>query len=201
MTIKFFKRYISFLVLCLTFGACDNDNAGTPKPRTYPRVDFPTKEYKTFESPKCNFKFEYPEYAEIVSDTEFFGEKAPNDCWFNLSFKSFNGTLFLTYYPVANKKDFQKLVNDSYDLVSKHDIKASGRKEIPLKLADSGGMLFKIEGNVASQTQFFITDSTNNFIRGALYFNNKVNTDSMQVIQNFVDTDIDHLIKTFGWQK
>lgn len=181
------------------FSGCNSNDTGTPKPRTYPRVQFPERNYRVFNA--CNFEFEYPAYGELIKEKTYFDSVAPNDCWYNLYYKSFNGTLYLTYYPIANKKEFEKLVNDSYDLVSKHDVKASGRKEFPIKLTTASGMLFKIEGNVASQTQFFLTDSTRNFIRGSLYFNNKVNTDSMQVIQDFVDKDIEHLINSFKWTK
>ena len=199
-------RIINFFLLIsaavlFSFTACENKDMGTPKPRTYPRVEFPVKEYTTFRDNNCHFEFEYPVYGVISKEKTYFDSVAPNDCWYNLFFKSFNGTLYLTYYPISGKKDFDKLINDSYDLVSKHNIKAVGRSEIPLELINSGGMLFRIEGNVASQTQFFITDSTRNFIRGSLYFNTRVNTDSMQIIQEFIDKDIDHLISSFKWIK
>jgi len=32
------------------------------------------------------------------------------------------------------------------------------------------GEFFKVEGNVATANHFFLTDSTKNFLRGALYF-------------------------------
>lgn len=183
----------------LMFSGCNTTDPGTPKPRTYPRIEFPERNYQLFNG--CNFEFEYPDYAVIEKEKTYFDSVAPNDCWYNLFFKSFNGTLYLTYYPFSNNNEFEKLINDTYDLVSKHDVKASGRTEIPVKLKTAGGMLFKIEGNVASQTQFFLTDSTHNFIRGSLYFNNKVNIDSMQVIQEFIDSDIEHLIYSFKWTK
>ena len=70
-----------------------------------------------------------------------------------------------------------------------------------IKEKNKGGILFKIEGNVATETQFFLTDSSKNFIRGSLYFNNKVNPDSMAIIQKFIDQDIENLISTFEWTK
>lgn len=199
------KKYSAFFalitfVLILLISSCTSET-GVPKPRTYPRVEFPKKEYQKFESKSCGFSFEYPVYSIIVNDKTYFNSKAPNDCWHNIIFKDFNGTLFLTYYPVNKKQDLDKYINESYELVSMHDIKATGRKEKVIKEKNKGGILFKIEGNVATETQFFLTDSSKNFIRGSLYFNNKVNPDSMAIIQKFIDQDIENLISTFKWTK
>ncbi|MGE5356018.1 MAG: gliding motility lipoprotein GldD [Deltaproteobacteria bacterium] len=201
MKIKLFLLSTSIVLFVQFFNSCEYEKTGMPKPRTYPRVEFPEKKYQEFNDSECGFTFEFPVYAKITKEKHFFDEKAPNDCWYNMVFTPYNGTLYLTYYNIENKSDFEKLVNDSYDLVSRHDVKASGRNEIPIKLSGSGGMLFRIDGNVASHTQFYITDTSRNFIRGSLYFNNKVNTDSMQVIQDFIDKDIDHFIGTFSWIK
>jgi len=193
--------FLTVIITTFVMISCDNNKLGIPKPRTYPRVDFPQKEYTLFDPVNCSFQFEVPVYSEVRNDRSYFKNKAPNDCWYNILFKKFNGNLYLTYYPITNKKDFDKLINDSFTLVSKHDIKASGRKEIKIhNRHNASGILFNIEGDVASQTQFFITDSTSNFIRGSLYFRNKVNNDSMKIIQDFIDEDIHHLIETFSWK-
>ncbi len=195
-----FKIFLSFFLIFLSL-SCDNSKTGIPKPRTYPRVDFPTKQYTLFNPENCPFQFEIPVYSEARKDNTYFDKTAPNNCWYNIVFKNYNGNIYLTYYPINNEKDFDKLISDSFTLVSKHDIKASGRKEIKIhNKYGATGILFNIEGNVASHTQFFITDSTENFIRGSLYFRNRVNTDSMQIIQDFIDEDILHLIETFRWK-
>ncbi len=199
------KKFSAFfalisIVLILLISSCTSET-GVPKPRTYPRVEFPKKSYEKFVSKNCGFSFEYPVYSKIVNDKTYFNSKAPNDCWYNIIFEDFNGTLFLTYYPVNKKQDLDKYINESYELVSMHDIKATGRKEKVIKEKNKGGILFKIEGNVATETQFFLTDSSKNFIRGSLYFNNKVNPDSMAIIQKFIDQDIENLISTFKWTK
>ncbi len=198
---KIINLFLSFIIVFSSFYSCKNNSSGIPKPRTYPRVEFPKKKYKMFSPENCNFQFEIPVYSEIKNDKSYFNDTAPNNCWYNILYKNFNGNLYLTYYPITNKNEFDKLINDSFTLVSKHDIKASGRKEIKIhNQHDASGLLFKIEGDVASQTQFFITDTTSNFIRGSLYFRNKINNDSMQIIQDFIDKDILHLIETFSWK-
>jgi len=62
------------------------------------------------------------------------------------------------------------------------------------------GAFFKVEGNVATASQFFLTDSTKNFLRGALYFNATPNQDSLQPVNSFLVEDMRHLINTFRWK-
>jgi gliding motility-associated lipoprotein GldD len=62
-------------------------------------------------------------------------------------------------------------------------------------------MIYEIKGSgTASSCQFFLTDSTSNFIRGALYFNVRPNNDSLAPVIRFVTDDIRHLIDTFHWK-
>ena len=56
-----------------------------------------------------------------------------------------------------------------------------------------------MEGNVASNYQFFLTDSTNRFFRGAMYFNMRPNADSLQPVTDFVKADLEVLIESFEW--
>ena len=198
---KLWNKHILILLLpALLLISCGGSEYGTPKPRTFPRVDFPEKQYRVFNDQSCKFKFEYPVYSEVVKETQYFDGPAP-DCWFNIHFRQFIGTLYLTYYPVSSRQELDVLINDSFELASKHDVKATGRTEFPLKLLNAGGLLFKMEGNVATQTQFFITDTTSHFLRGSLYFHTRVNNDSMQVIQDFIDKDVEHFLSTFMWIK
>jgi hypothetical protein len=45
-----------------------------------------------------------------------------------------------------------------------------------------------------------MTDTSKNFIRGALYFYASPNADSVKPVVDFIQTDIDHLISTFRWK-
>ena len=121
-------------------------------------------------------------------------------CWLNLEFPSLNGTLHLTYHPLNG--DINEYLEETNELASKHQIKASGIEE-KLVFRDSSkvyGLIYEIGGNAASSIQFFLTDSTKHFIRGALYFNVAPNTDSIAPVVDFVRKDIYHMIETFEWK-
>jgi len=49
--------------------------------------------------------------------------------------------------------------------------------------------------------QFYLTDSTKNYLRAALYFNTQPRLDSIQPVLNFIKKDIDVMIGSFKWKK
>ena len=64
------------------------------------------------------------------------------------------------------------------------------------------GLAYSLEGSgAASPYQFFLTDSSSNFLRGALYFNTVPNNDSLQPVIDFIKKDIVHLFATFHWKE
>ncbi|HPG12982.1 MAG TPA: hypothetical protein PLU37_15725, partial [Chitinophagaceae bacterium] len=62
------------------------------------------------------------------------------------------------------------------------------------------GMYFSLGGNTATANQFFLTDSTKHFLRGALYFNAAPNADSLGIVNDFLKQDLEHLINTMKWK-
>lgn len=189
----FFLVVLGFLLL----QACNQTAEYAPKPRGYFRLELPKKEYQSFDS-NPHYTFEYPKYAKMYLDS--LDGNRPN--WYNLAFPQFNARLHISYYPVNSKKEFNALVEDSRKLAFKHTVKATGIDEglISEKENNVYGVFYTIDGNTASSTQFFLTDSTKNYLRAALYFNEKPQPDSIQPIVNFIKTDIDRMIKTFKWK-
>lgn len=191
----FFLCLLSTVVCLLPSCGEDDDETIAPKPRAYFRLAFPEKKYVTYDS-VCPFTFDVPVYSKIEKDKNYRAEP----CWLNMEFLSLNGTLHLTYHPLNG--DINEYLEETNELASKHQIKASGIEE-KLVSKDSSkvyGLIYEIGGNAASSIQFFLTDSTNHFIRGALYFNAAPNTDSIAPVVDFVRKDIYHMIETFEWK-
>ena len=65
----------------------------------------------------------------------------------------------------------------------------------------NSGTVFNIVGNAASQIQFFLTDSSKNFLVGALYFYSKPNYDSIYPALKFIEKDLYRLIESFEWEQ
>jgi len=187
--------FFSFLLLLL-LSACAGDDY-SPKPRGYFHIKLPKKAYRSFDR-GCAFSFDYPVYADMEADQS----KDNKPCWYNLSFSRFNGRLHLTYYDVSSKAEYEALVEDARTFAFKHTVKANAidQKLISYPEKKVYGMYYAIEGNTASSVQFFLTDSTKHYFRGALYFNERPQYDSIQPVVDFIKKDIDRMIQTFKWR-
>jgi gliding motility-associated lipoprotein GldD len=190
-----FSVFIVFFGLSVS--SCDDDDTlYSPKPRGYPRLSFPQKNYRTYDS-ICPYTFQIPTYSRITQDQH----KGAEPCWLNLEFPQFRATVHLSYKPV--NKNIAQYLNDAHDFANKHQIKATGLDEVVI-LRDSAkvyGLLFDIAGNTASSLQFYLTDSTRHFLRGALYFNSAPNSDSLKIVIDFLKQDVLKLINTTRWKE
>ena len=186
------------LMSCLCLSSCgdDDDDTIAPKPKSYFRLSFPEKKYVTYDS-VCPFVCEIPAYTQMNRDMH----EGAEPCWLNLDFPALHATVHLSYEPID--KNLDRYLENTYTLVSKHQVKASGiQEEVVAKDSEKVyGVLYDIGGNAASQIQFFLTDSSENFIRGALYFNAVPNTDSIKPCVDFIKKDIVHMIETFKWKQ
>lgn len=192
------KSLLLILSFSLAAVSCNSDY--TIKQRAYYRVDFPKHEYRSFDQPEFPYAFEYPVYSNIVKDTNFFEGKPENAYWINIDFPSLNGRIYLSYKDVR-KNDFTKLVDDAFKMTYKHSTKATGIKD-SMMLTPNGiaGIFFKVAGNAATARQFFVTDTSTHFLRGALYFDATPNADSLKTVNEFLEVDMKHLINTLRWR-
>lgn len=188
-------------VACALLSSCSSEYTPLPKPRMYPRVVYPEKKYTPFQKSDCPFSFQMPEYGAILNDTFRFEGRPDNPCWFDLNLTSLNASIHCSYYEISGSRSLTSLVNDAFNLAGKHNIKANYRKE---SVIDNGsgvkGILFEIDGPVASPLQFYITDEKKHFFRASLYFNATVNPDSTAPVLQFLRPDLDTLISTFSWR-
>jgi len=195
------KKIIFYSLILIITASCKEEQALMPKPRMYPKIEFPEKVYKEFVTDECAFSFQMPTYASIEKETKFFDEKPLHPCWFDLDIPELNGKIHCSYFPINNKKEFEGLVEDAYEFISKHNQKANYRDEVVIKKPnDVSGIIFEMAGEVATPVQFFLTDSTSHYLRGSVYFYSQVDPDSMEVVYDFVKEDVAKLIETFEWK-
>ena len=183
------------LLLLLMATACCDDNP-QPKPRGYFRIDLPEKQYVTLDTMQ-RYNFEYPVYATITPDLYSPDEKN----WANVVFPAFKGTIHLSYKHIDG--NLSQYVEDAHKMIIKHLEKASGIRDslIINKEHNVYGLMYFLDGEgVASPMQFYLTDSTQHFLRGSLYFNIYPNNDSLQPVIDFITDDVRHLIKTLEWK-
>ena len=197
------KSNYTFLTSIITlagFGllmvACTRDYQ--PKPIGYNRLILPSPAYH--DSPDTlPYRFEYSQYARFVKDSSWLREKHGVEIYY----PDMNATIHITYKSIHHDSNLLKeFLKDAYVLTAKHQIKAYAIDESIVKTpSGKTAIIAELEGEVPSQFQFTLTDSTENFLRGAVYFNVKVQNDSLRPAIEYMKKDAMHLINTLVWKK
>ena len=186
----------SNIVLCccaLFLGILTACQHYTPKPREYFRIHLKEKTYQRSDSTMA-YSFEYPKNIAYIQKNQ------RDTAWFDVVYPTYNARIYFSYKQINN--NFQEIAEDSRNFVYKHAFKADAIIENPYEDSDKNvyGMLYEIKGNTASSVQFLVTDSTQHFLRGALYFNNHPNKDSLAPVISYISEDIRHMIETMRWE-
>ena len=183
-------------MMAVTFASCGEETNYMPKPRGYFRIDLPEKSYSVVDTIE-RYRFECPTYAYTTHDRYSPDEKN----WVNIEMPEFNSSIHLTHKSVEG--NLGEYLEDVHTMLTKHLQKANGIRDSLIVNEEHHvyGMLIEMDGKaVATPLQFYLTDSTDNFVRGALYFNFKPDNDSLQPVINFIREDIDRMIETFEWK-
>lgn len=180
--------HLLFIFICIS---CGEDTQ--PKPKGFLALEYPEAEYKRLEI-ECPYSFEKNIMAEVTP------ARGRNNCWINLEYPLLRGTIFITYQPVRNNLD--SLLRDAQKLPLQHTIKADVIEgdvyENPYH--NTYGMFYEVAGDAASQAQFYLTDSTDHFMTGSVYFRAQPNFDSILPAAVYLKKDIRHLMETVRWR-
>lgn len=184
---------ISFIGVAFT--SCTRDHL--PKPLGYNRLILPDHAYRPLPDSLPYF-FEFSQHATLLKDTSSISEKD----WVEIYYPSLKANIHITYKAINNnEKLLKEFLNDAYTLTSKHQIKAYAINELISKTpSGKTAVIAELEGEVPSQFQVTVTDSTRHFLRAALYFNTKVANDSLQPAIEYMKKDMMHLINTLEWK-
>ncbi len=189
------KRFFPLAFLVLLCLACESN--WLPKPPGYNRIELPRHEYQRLEQ-GYPYQLDFSTHSRVEADSFNLDEKE----WINLNYKEFGAKVHLTYKKIDQSTDFKTLSNDAFNLTAKHQIKAYGIEEAIL-LTPNGyvAVVAELSGEVPTQFQFFVTDSTSNFLRGAVYFNSALKNDSLAPIIEYIKLDMAHLINSVNFEK
>lgn len=184
------KRIISAATILLTLTVISCKDDVIPKPASFLRLDYPEAQYANFEN-DCPFTFEMNEAAII---------KVEKNCGFAITYPKMKATIYLTYKPVNG--NIEKLLKDAQKLTYEHVIKADDILEQPYLNPEKKvyGMFYQVDGNAATNSQFYVTDSTKHFITGSVYFYAKPNFDSIMPAASYIKNDMRQLMETLKWK-
>lgn len=190
LNILFFTCSLGFLLAC-------QEESYVPKPKGYNRIDLPKQSYIPLTE-KHPYFFEYSTHAKILKDT--FETSEPH--WIYVYYPALKANVQITYKSINHDpKKFQEYINDAFKLTSKHQIKAYSIEESVVKTPKGKtANIFELEGEVPSQFQFYVSDTTTHFFRGALYFRTATKNDSLAPVIEYVKADVLHMLNTLEWR-
>ncbi len=182
------KSVFTTIIVALCLLSCKDE--ALPKPASYLRLDYPAARYQPVKS-SCPFAFEANTAAIIKNE---------NNCGIAIQYPKMKATIYITYKPVAN--NIKTLLKDAQKLTYEHVIKADEILEQPFFNKDKKvyGMFYSVNGNAATNSQFYVTDSTAHFITGSMYFYAKPNYDSIMPAASYVKNDMQRLMETIVWK-
>jgi gliding motility-associated lipoprotein GldD len=169
-----------------------------PKPKGYNRIELPAVKYQHMRE-SHPFSFDYSTQAILKPDTVRWAE--PH--WMYVYYPAYKAMIQLTYKPLnGDKVMLAKLIDDAHKLAAKHGQKAYSIQDLILKTpSGKSAMLMELEGEVPTYLQFYTTDSTKHYLRGALYFNTAMKSDSLAPVIEYLKKDVIKLLNTLEWKK
>lgn len=169
-----------------------------PKPRGYNRLELPDPEY-VLSPDTLPYQFEYSRHARFLRDTSWIRDRH----WVEIYYPALQATIHVTYKSVQHSdKLLKEYLKDAYVLTAKHQIKAYAIDETIVRTpGGKTAIIAELDGEVPSQFQFTMTDSTENFLRAAVYFNVKIQNDSLRPAIEYLKRDAMQLINTLNWRK
>lgn len=193
----------------------------SPKPQAYLRIDMPQHEYFLLDTMRGyagdtlffngdtaialeGFTKTFPFTFEANECIEWTEKDAPKgERWIDLMYPKWDGVVFLSYRHLHSSDDLKEQIDGSMRFLEQHYQVASGVEE--QGYADSEnrvyGTVYYLKGSkVASTCQFWLTDSTSNFLRGSLFLNRTPNNDSLAPVLEYIQADIEHLVETLRWR-
>ena len=190
------KVKLFFLFACLfILTSCSEEYL--PKPKGFNRIELPPHQYQEMTE-KHPYKFQYSAYAKILKDSSYISE--PH--WIDVYYPQFQSNIQITYKTFkSSSKGFEEHVDDSHKLAYKHNIKAYSIDEIQIKTPKGySATLFELTGEVPSQFQFYVTDSSKHFLRGAVYFKTSTRNDSLAPVIEYMKYDVMQMLNSLEWQ-
>ncbi|MEA1787221.1 gliding motility lipoprotein GldD [Arenibacter sp. GZD96] len=177
-----------FVVLFLFLQGCKENIL--PKPKAMLRLEYPEAETNSLQT--AYFSFNYNTLAKV--------NKKGNTS-LTLDYPSLKGSIFINYKVVDG--NLNGLLSDAQKFSYEHVIKADNIVEQPFINPEQKvyGMYYEVKGDAASQSQFYVTDSTSHFVTGSLYFYAKPNYDSILPVAAYLQNDIRSIMETLQWTK
>ena len=170
-------------------------SGSTPKPRGFYRIELPQAQYMDFSlvDLPCAFNVSHLVTVELPP-------METSDNWINLTYPTLNATIYCSYHPIV--PDSLSIMEEEFrELVARNARNANAITEQMYVNPDNQvyGVLFLTDGETASPVRFMLTDSISKVFLGALYYECKLNVDSLAPVTQYLNENVIELIQSFHW--
>ena len=185
-------RSILLISSIIIVSSC-KDEIIVPKPKAFLSLKYPKPSYNKIDN-ELPFSFDLNNLVKIENIVE---KKDNFDV--KLNYDLINASIYLNYIKIEN--NFDELIRQNNFNLNNHAkvaIKAS-KQDFSDENRKVYGTLYELIGPVASPSQFYVSDSIDNFLAGTLFFKIKPNYDSLLPAIYYAKNDIIRLIETIKW--
>ncbi|HAA12678.1 MAG TPA: gliding motility lipoprotein GldD [Cytophagales bacterium] len=192
------KSYVAYLFVAFIGLSAACSRTYIPKPKVFNRIDLPEATYRSLPD-SLPYQFDISDQAKVLRDSSWIAERY----WIDLYYPAYQANVQITYKAVdGDQQKLREYLDDAYRLTSKHQVKAAGiREEIMVTESGKYVSFASLSGEVPSQFQFVTTDSTEHFLRGALYFRTATQNDSLAPIIEYLKKDMAIMANTLEWKR
>ena len=165
-----------------------------PKPNAFLSLKYPEAFYQKIALDQP-FKFDKNKLA-VVEGIQY-KESSQS---LNLNYPLLKAKLYLSYHPL--NENLARYVSETEFTTKNHAKVAHQVTEQKFENLRTNvfGKMYELTGPVASQCQFYVTDSTQHFLTGALYFKVKPNYDSILPAVRYLQKDMIRLVESLEWK-
>ena len=182
----------SFFILIVLFFGCQK--IVVPKPKVFLDLNYPEAVYQKIEL-DFPFKFDKNKLSTLESINNTNGVVT-----LNLNYQLLNARVNLSYHALDQNLAFYiseaeftttNLAKTAYDV---------SEREFENNTARVFGKFYEMSGPVASQSQFYATDSSHHFLAAVLYFKVKPNYDSIFPAVGYIKKDMTRILESLEWK-
>ncbi len=192
-------RYAIIFTLLFLFSC--QEEVYLPKPRGFHRIELPAHKYAPLASKNSPYQFEVSDLAKVKKDPHFLAQEH----WIEIEYPEFDAQIDISYKKILNRADsLSGFVATSHKLTRKHSVRASKIEEFATiggKEQNLPAVVFELEGEVPSYFHWYAHDSTNHFVRAALYFERAESADSLKPVIEYLKVDMMHLLNTLEFEQ
>ncbi|HLO42958.1 MAG TPA: gliding motility lipoprotein GldD [Leadbetterella sp.] len=191
------KFFVGLILLSFCLACSSGSTVYYPKPKGFERIELPEHEYQLLTG-NFPYTFEYSKSAVIMPDRT----KDAEPYWILVEYPSLGAKIQFTYKPInGDLSKLDKHVADAYKLASKHQVRATEQREQVIELKNGKkAVVIEIDGEVPSHFQFYATDTSKHFLRGAVYLNAATLNDSLMPIVDYLKADSRKILESLKWK-